>query len=231
MGGAPLADLEAACAALAKDCPCLYQWAPRAGLRTAEHLEAMARAVVKVEGGRPLLLVVDYLQRMAEGEDLRRGVRDVSLLLRDLSRPGGLDSGWPGAAVLALSSTARDNYKHFATCSALKEAWKGGKRKGKDRSYDVPPVSLEGLGKESGEIETDAALLLVMTTNAGQGPGSAPRDGLVIVPKNRSGDGGAVEFTFYPACGRFVEGKPEKSGGGGGRGGRAKRETLPKISR
>lgn len=208
MGGAPREDLERACAELVEDCPRLYPWAPRADARKAECLEKMTRAVVK--GGRPPLVVVDYLQRMAEGEDLRGAVRSVSGTLRDLSRPDGLGEGWPGAAVLALSSTGRTNYGHLASVDDLRVAAEGGERwitdrEKKHRKVAVPPVSLEGLGKESGELETDASLLLVMTTN--KGDGAAPRDGLVVVAKNRHGGTGRVPFTFYPVCGRFAEGK------------------------
>ena len=211
LGGVPKDDLQAACDALEADCEHLYLWAPRSEVRTAEGLKSMVKGVVETEGGKPPLLIVDYLQRMAEGEDLRGATRSVSRALRDLSRPGELDDDWPGAAVLALSSTGRGNYGYLASCSALKEAWTGGKRRNKDGvSYDVPPIPLEALGKESGEIETDASLLLVLTSNRGDGP--KPRNGMMVIPKSRIGGEGIWECTFYPACGRFTErSKAEKS--------------------
>jgi len=212
LGGAPAGDLERACAELAKDCPALYPWAPRSDERTAAHLAAMARAVVKDQAGKPPLVVVDYLQRMAEGEDLRHAVRSVSGMLRDLSRPEGLHPDWPGAAVLARASTARAHYQHFASCNDLKAAWQG-RPKGGNGEERKEPVPLEGMGKESGELETDASLLLVLTTNKARGPEPQPRQGLMVVAKNRHGGAGTVPLDFYPACGRFVERKDEPSGG------------------
>ena len=88
-----------------------------------------------------------------------------------------------------------------------------------------PPMSLVGLGKESGELETDASLLLVMTTDPTEKaqreaaerlsngtywqemPGDSPRRALVVAAKTRPGPDGGQWFTFYPACGRFEEGE------------------------
>jgi len=193
--------------ALLKDaCPHLYLWAPRAEKRTAGALEDMARAVVKAADGRPPLVVVDYLQRMADGADLRQAVREVSGKLRDLSRPGGLGPGWPGAAVLALSSTARGNYQALASVKNLKDVHQHGHVGDGDgaKFYE-----LAGLGKESGELETDAALVLVMTTEAGDD--DSPRDALVAIGKNRHGGKGTVPMTFWPASGVFTEPPLRKS--------------------
>ena len=133
-------------------------------------------------------------------------------MMRDLSRPEGLHPEWPGAAVLALSSTARAHYQHFASCADLKAAWQG-RPKGENGEERKEPVPLEGMGKESGELETDASLLLVLTTNKALGPEPQPRNGLVVVAKNRHGGAGTVPFDFYPACGRFVERKDAPSHG------------------
>ena len=209
-GKAPAEDVGEAAVALVNDCPHLYLWAPTAEQRTPEALETMTRAVVKDCDGQPPLVVVDYLQRMADGADLRQAVRAVSGKLRDLSRPGGLGRDWPGAAVLALSSTARSNYEHFADVDALKTATVGGHIHrtvdGKKSRIEIAPIPLEGMGKESGELETDAALLLCMTTNRGED--DSPRDALVAIGKNRHGGGGVVEMTFMPASGVFTE-RPE----------------------
>jgi len=218
MGAAPIEDLKSACAALVQDCPRLFLWAPAAADRTPAFLEGWTRAVVDACDGAPPLVVIDYLQRMAEGEDLRGATRAVSGMLRDLSRPGGLGKDWPGAAVFALSSTARSNYGHMTTVDALNHAYCGfthkwTDREGKEHKTYHPPEELVGMGKESGELETDASLLLVMTTDRAKkdGPESAPRIGLVVVPKNRAGGEGEVDFDFYPATGRFVERKPQKA--------------------
>ena len=197
-GKAPPDDVDAAGAALVADCPQLYLWAPRADKRTPAALEAMTRTVVKASGGRPPLVVVDYLQRMADGADLRQAVREVSGKLRDLSRPGGLGPDWPGAAVLALSSTARGNYQALASVQNLKDVHQRGHI---GRGDGAKAYELEGLGKESGELETDAALVLVMTTEPGDD--DTPRDALVAIAKNRHGGKGLVEMTFSPASGVF----------------------------
>lgn len=207
-GRAALVDLDAACLRMMGDCPGLYLWAPSSRQRTAEHLETMVWRIVHAHAGRAPLVVIDYLQRMAEGEDLRRAVRDISAKLRDISRPDGLGRGWPGAAVLALSSTSRSNYQAFDTVENLRKVY-GGTPLGSGagaKAYD-----LEGMGKESGELETDASLLLLLTTDrdaAAPGPAArsdSPRQALVAVVKNRHGSRGLVDFLFYPACGRFVE--------------------------
>ena len=202
-GKAPQEDVKAAGAALVADCPLLYLWAPQADKRTPVALETMTRDMVVVHDGRAPLVVVDYLQRMADGQDLRQAVRAVSGKLRDLSRPGGLDHDWPGAAVLALSSTARGNYQALSCVTNLKKVHDG-QRIGEKATAKV--YELEGLGKESGELETDAALVLVMTTD--DGDDDDPRPALVAIGKNRHGGKGTVAMTFHPASGVFTE--PEK---------------------
>ena len=113
--------------------------------------------------------------------------------------------------MLALSSTGRTNYPHFASVKALRDAAEGGERwiKKDDKNVKVttPPVSLEGMGKESGELEMDASLLMVMTTSTAT-ESDASRAGLVVVAKNRHGRTGLAEFRFWPACGRFTDAAP-----------------------
>ncbi|MBU1067906.1 AAA family ATPase, partial [Patescibacteria group bacterium] len=225
MGRARREDLEEACAALQESCPALYPWAPQADHRTAGHLQRMAEAVSEARGNAPILVVLDYLQRMAEGDDLRGATRAVSGMLRDLSRPDGIGVGWPGAAVLALSTTARQNYRLMGSVDDLENAYLGPwqtepnemKGKGKPKRWRGAPENLEGTGKESGELEADASLLLVLATNTPKKEDAEPepRKGLVVIPKNRSGSTGMIPFEFYPAPGRFVE--PEKVHRSGGR--------------
>ena len=158
-GKVDLEEFTTAGIRLVEDCPNLYLWAPKKAHRTASALEDMARAVVADCDGKPPLVVLDYLQRMADGDDVRAAVREVSGRLRDLSRPS---DDWPGAAVLALSSTARGNYEHFNAVDdlylAAEGGWRWGKRaNGQAMRVPVPPIPLEGMGKESGELETDAS--------------------------------------------------------------------------
>jgi len=206
-GRAPLEALEIALKKLVDDCPNLYLWVPDPKRRTAAGLQAAARAVA-LEHGRPPLVVVDYIQRLApSGSENRRGdVSELSAALRDLSRPDGLGEGWPGAAVLAISSTARGNYDHFHTCEALESAYKGPWRTDSNgKRHRGPPVPLVGMGKESGELEYDAPLVLCFTADAGDGSEPVARKALIVVAKNRHGTHGLVGLDFYPACGRFEE--------------------------
>ncbi len=211
-GRAPLEAVRGALQSLVSDCPNLYLWVPTPRLRSAAGLQAAAQAVYR-KHRRPPLVVVDYIQRLSpsDSENRRGDISELSAALRDLSRPEGLGPDWPGAAVLAISSTARSNYEYFHTCEALENAYKGpwrsdsngGRRRG-------PPVPLVGMGKESGELEYDAPLVLCFTADAGDGSEPAPRKALIVVAKNRHGGHGTVELQFLPACGRFEEpGKKE----------------------
>lgn len=184
-------------ARLVEDAPHLYLWAPGAEGRNPEALQRMARSVSAAAGGCPPLVVLDYVQRLAtpasgSATDDRRGaVSDLSGRLRDLSRPGGLGDDWPGAAVLALSSTGRNNYAAFGSTEELRKA-----------------TELEGSGKESGELEYDAPVLLCMTSNKPSDGEIEPPNGrlsLVRVVKNREGSGGSSWMLFEAARGRFVE--------------------------
>jgi replicative DNA helicase len=193
---------------LVTDCPNLYLWAPDSNHRTPDDLERMARAVWMKCDQRPLFVVIDYLQRLAASrsgtDDPRLAIRRISAKLRDLSRPEGLGRDWPGAAVLALSSTSRGNYQVFKTVHALESVATSGSVSGK---HDAKEYDLVGLGKESGELETDASLVLAMTTDEpDHGAGDAPRNGLVVVAAGRhGGDGMRIKMRFNPACGRFTE--------------------------
>jgi hypothetical protein len=201
--------LAAAVEALAADCPGLYLWEPMGTERTGPGLQDAACVVSAAAGGSPILVVVDYLQRFTPpGNDAQRATTsEVSADLRNLCRPGAFGPDWPGAAALALSSTARTNYQHFASCQNLTAAWKGGavKAEGKKEGTKwIPPVELVGMGKETGEIEHDCSLLLCMTTERPeQYTPTAERDSLVVVAKNRHGETGEVKLAFHPACGRF----------------------------
>jgi len=209
-------DVEALAAAverLAADCPGLYLWEPMGHDRAGKGLQDAARIVSAAAGGAPILVVVDYLQRFTPpGNDAQRAATsEVSGALRDLCRPDGLGAGWPGAAVVALSSTARANYEHFSDCEHLTAAWEGGevpatKKNGKQGTKWIPPVELVGMGKETGEIEHDCSLLLCMTTDKpGYGDRTRGRPSLVVVAKNRHGETGTAALMFHPAPGRFCE--------------------------
>ncbi len=181
---------------LSKDCPSLYLWAPPPNERTPAHLAAMARGMSRRHPGKPPLIVIDYVQRMADGDDIRLAVRALSGELRALCRVGrasGQGNDWPGAAAFVLSTAGRQHYQALAGVEALTKACQD-------------PVTREGLigaGKESGELEADAGLLMAITTDPGTT--SASRPAVCAVLKNRAGGTGTVPMVFLPACGRFVE--------------------------
>lgn len=93
----------------------------------------------RIPGSRPLLLVLDFLQILTGDEsELRERIGKASYAAKALAKE--LD-----AAVLLISSTARDNYEKLE------------KKPGEGN-----PAKFVGLGKESGEIEFSADYLLVM---------------------------------------------------------------------
>lgn len=197
-GSYPPEALAAAREHLVESCPHLYLWAPTDEGRTVEALRRMTRAVVEATGRAPLV-VLDYVQRLAGpgdddgGNGRRMAVSSLSGALRDLSRPGGLGPTWPGAAVLALSSVSRGKYEAFLNTDKLAGA-----------------ADLEGAGKESGELEYDAPILLCMTSNQPADAAGEPatRSALVRVVKNREGSTGRVWFAFDAARGTFKEVDP-----------------------
>lgn len=204
-GAVPLDALKPAGDALAKDCPALYLWAPEGRGRTIDAIRDVAYALA-AKHGRPPMIVLDYLQRLTPGGDgesgRREAVIEMSGALRELSRPNR-QKGWPGAAVLALSSIARAHYDKVASTEALQHAQYGGKNRENPKKTD-PPQEIVGLGKEAGEIEFDAPVVMVMTTDRAEH--GQPRDVTcyVAVPKNRGGRAGVHAWMrFYPACGIF----------------------------
>ena len=190
-GAYPPESVATAGASLVADAPHLYLWAPEGEGRNAEALGRMARAASVASGGRPPLVVLDYVQRVTGGtpeEDRRGAVAALSGKLRDLSRPA---DGWPGCAILALSSTARAHYADFNTTDDLAGAYE-----------------LEGSGKESGELEFDAPILLCMTSDKPHDNAGEPENGrlaLVRVVKNREGSTGSAWMRFAAARGVFTE--------------------------
>jgi len=195
---------------LVQECPNLYLWAPPGNQRTVEDLAAMTKAVSAAHGGRAPFVVVDYVQRWTPDsvDDKRLAVSGLSARLRELSRPDD-DGGWPGAAILALSSTARSNYAYLQNVSSLKLARDGG-----EGPKGPKAVELVGLGKETGELEYDAPLVMCLASNQGmEDDPMGKRAALMVVPKNRHGHRGSIEWDFLAAVGRFVEGKNEGGSG------------------
>lgn len=159
----------------------LHLWTPTGRTRNVDALQLVARQL------QARFIVVDYLQRfLDDADDKRLAVMKASGQLRDLSRKG---PGWPGAAVLAVSSIGRDKYKPFATVDTLRA---------------MQAEDLIGSGKEAGELEYDATLVLAYTTDTPT-PGQAERAAIVRVVKQRAGQSeGEAAFTFQAAAGRFT---------------------------
>jgi hypothetical protein len=192
----------------------LYLWTPTGRTRNVDALQLVARQL------QARFIVVDYLQRFLDDADDRRlALMRASGQLRDLSRKA---PGWPGAAVLAVSSIGRQQYAAFATVDKLRA---------------LQADDLIGSGKEAGELEYDATLVLAYTADAPT-PNEPDRLAVVRVVKQRAGQSeGEAAFTFQAAAGRFkprelpprsetqTTPKPTPTGQAGGR----KAETKPKA--
>lgn len=143
----------------------------------------MAEAYPTEGGHAPILLVVDYLQLLASppdrpGEDVRERVGRAAYVLRDVARRFD-------AAVLVLSSTARE---HYRTLDEEKQIER--------------PEQLVGLGKESGELEYSADSLWVLRRLQRTDGESRMQLG---VAKVRAGTPGWVHLSFNGGRFRQVE--------------------------
>jgi hypothetical protein len=136
-------------------------------------------------GSAPFLVVLDFLQivsgRERAREDMRERIGRAAYIGRAVARD--LD-----AAVLLVSSTARDNY------GAL-----NGEKEGRGAALgEGSPVRLVGLGKESGEVEYAADSVLVLCREAWDGP-TPPIGGAgtwLAVAKVRAGTPAWVRLAF-----------------------------------
>ena len=149
--------------------------------------------------GNPVLVVVDYIQLMgdadARGSDSRTEVANAAYGLRTLAREHNL-------TVLAISSTARHNYKELLF--DLRSPKTSGARKKSDGAEDqrpthpteTNPTRLVGLGKESGDTEyaANAVLVLVQVLQDGDTPTS--REVCLAIAKRRAGPPGWVRLHF-----------------------------------
>lgn len=150
-------------------------------------------------GSRPFLIVVDFLQLVgdeagADGKPLRLDLRErigrAAYTARQIAREHG-------AAVLLVSSTARDKYTALgAAFDGAALAW----NKAKGTRSLLNPDQLIGLGKESGEIEYAADSVTVAARIAGdvEPVASAPYRTATIfaTSKLRYGRPGWTELRF-----------------------------------
>lgn len=141
-----------------------------------------------------VLVVVDYLQLVASpasaiGQSSRERIGKASAAARDVARKHN-------AAVLLLSSTARNNYElvggHTSKDNKV-PAWKG------------PPARMVGLGKESGEVEFSADSVLALVREPWPKDGPRPKETTmhVAIAKLRAGTTSWTKLNFNG--GRFAE--------------------------
>lgn len=137
--------------------------------------DAIEPAVKQLRGAhpeaqdRPVLLVVDFLQLLTSPEGKRQELRETIGRASYAARHAAREHG---AAVLMLSSTAREKY------TALKVEL------GADGKPTTSAYDLVGAGKESGDIEYAADTALVLTRGETKG------EVWLAIAKQRAGKGG-----------------------------------------
>jgi replicative DNA helicase len=154
-------------------------------------LRELVASVRESHPGKPVLVVLDYLQLVdgagAEEDELRlrmkRAVAEGQSLAMDEAHP---------TAVLFLSSTARTNYGALAGTA---DPGTSGDTKGKDRrkGATIPlgkgdPSRFVGTGKESGDLEFTASTVLVLAKEpwGEEGPPSGGTHVWLAVAKGRA---------------------------------------------
>lgn len=144
-------------------------------------------------GSRPMLVVLDFLQLVSspegEREELRERIGRAAYVGRKVARDYD-------AAVVLVSSTARDNYARLDA---------GIPGEGGRPLTEPPLVALVGLGKDSGEVEYAADAVLALRREAWSG-NTPPPDGThirVAVAKGRAVTPSWVDLRFNGS--RFSE--------------------------
>jgi len=138
-------------------------------------IREQVRDLNRIHDGRPVLVVVDYLQELQGATGHERDTRDrvtsTAAALRNLAKPK-MDQGWPGAVVLALSSVSRAFYGNVTD---------------PDKLTSASVHELRGSAKESGGVEfsADTALALVLEQDTDE----PVKRGKVVGLKQRNGPG------------------------------------------
>ncbi len=140
------------------------------------------KAVAERYGKAPLV-IVDYLQllgRVANGDaDARTSATSASDALREMASE-------TGCVIIVVSSVSRENTKH------IKDA----------RSHH--PGALVGAGKDSGDIEYSAGVVLVVG-HTGQLTDDGASIATLTVAKNRYGEQSHLDMRFHGKSGRWEE--------------------------
>jgi len=172
---------------------CLY-YIEAAADTTIEGIGAMAAQVKRRHKAPQVVVIVDYLQKMAHTagyDELRANVGKIAAQLRDLSRT-------LASPVLALASLNRGGY-----------ATQGGEEGGSKKRPNMANL------KESGDIEYGADVVLMMSEGEGDGPPLPDARPVALrIEKNRGGPAGtSVRLVFRPARGDFAEQSPASMNG------------------
>ena len=148
--------------------------------------EMAVRAIKRTRGvfGKPPLVVLDYVQKLGSGDEIRQAVSDASDLVRRISR----DLSVP---VLVVSAASRAGANTLAKARSL------------------PPESLMGVSRESSGIEYDASTVITIGLDPNEADDDdaldSPRTGILSVAKSRWGIQGHVEIAFYGRSGRWED--------------------------
>jgi replicative DNA helicase len=148
-------------------------------LETGHNRMTVADIRREVERTAPALVVIDYLQAVAPDPhwqgDRRNAVGTNAYALKTLSTRAKVP-------ILALSSVSRDWY-------------------GRGSEKPENPIGFLAAGKESGDAEFAADVVLYLDVDEADARGSA--DGRIVVAKNRGGERGFVGVRYDGAVGRF----------------------------
>lgn len=166
--------------AFGKQAATLYYIEATAGT-TVEAIRAQGRQLRQRHNSETMLVIVDYLQKMAPTagfDGLRENVGAIAAQLRDLSRE-------LNAPVLALASLNRAGYEEGKT------------------------PGMANL-KESGDIEYGADVVMLLSEGKADGPPMGNGKPVTLgIAKNRGGEAGTdVALVFKPSTGDFREQAP-----------------------
>lgn len=147
--------------------------------------------------GRPVLVVVDFLQLLSSPDGKREETRETIGRAAYAARSAARKHG---AAVLMLSSTARAQYDNMRVNVGL------------DGMPTTPAYALVGAGKESGDIEYSADTAMVLCKSLVETPAGQSKELWLAVAKQRAGQGGWVRLEqrrgwFYEGADHSIDGK------------------------
>jgi hypothetical protein len=150
----------------------------------------------------PFVVVLDFLQIVGgEADSLRERIGQAAYQGRAIARD--LD-----AAVILISSTARENYNILL---GKERGGKGGWKDAYPGLGDGNPARFVGLSKEAGEVEYSADGLWALTQRPWEGfrPPAGGTQTPLAIAKVRAGVGGWAELLFDGTA--FAEARPTSS--------------------